>query len=378
MTNDTKRVYYPQLTWLRGIAALLVIISHTVRTTELPYSNSDSSAHVWIFNALDLGSMAVTLFFALSGATLYINHRNDNIKRDTVTFLLKRVFRIYPAFIVSLAAYLVMNPIFLSLYGEAKGNWMDLITVHYSIMDVLKHLFLFYDLTGNPFIINGAYWSLPVEFRYYLIFPIALVLLKKTGWFSVIALSFIMASTLELTQLKPSIPHFFILAPSFFGGMLAAYFIEKKKYQILHQSPYIIICLFAVASFAWLERNALPNMMILNKNYNWNIFTSVAIVYFSFMIDIDKVRSPLRRILTFVGNISYSMYLLHQLVLTGVFLVCIRLGITGNYKLLFIFPITVLLVLPLSWLSYKYVEIPGVNFYKRISSGKIASSRFDT
>lgn len=381
MSNKEKN-YLPQLTWLRGIAALLVIVSHCVRTTESPYSTIDSPSDIILFNSLDLGSFAVTLFFCLSGATLYLNHKNDKTLADTTSFIVKRIFRIYPAFIFAILAYVLLGNIYVEWYGEPRGIWIDSIALPYSSVDVFTHLFLLYDLIGNPYIINGAFWSLPVEFRYYLLFPVALFLMRRSGPSSVIALAMILACSVYFMPWKPSMPHFFLLAPSFFGGMLAAYLYEKNgtplKYSLL-----IIIISLVLASLVWMFRDDLPNQYKALRYYNFNIMLCIIIVYFSLRINVVNYNMKIRSALGFLGNVSYSLYLLHQLVLTFVFIMCMKIGITGDAKILFIFPITVTVSLLLAWASYKFIEKPGVRLgryiierYKIIKNGKALKQDF--
>ncbi|EHT2487465.1 acyltransferase [Escherichia coli] len=374
MSNKEKN-YLPQLTWLRGIAALLVIVSHCVRTTESPYSSIDSPSDIILFNALDLGSFAVTLFFCLSGATLYLNHKNDKTLADTASFIVKRIFRIYPAFIFAILAYVLLGNIYVEWYGEPKGIWIDSISLPYSSVDVFTHLFLLYDLIGNPYIINGAFWSLPVEFRYYLLFPVALFLMRKSGPSSVIALALFLACSVYFMPWKPSMPHFFLLAPSFFGGMLAAYLYERNG-KPLKYSLLIIILSLILASLVWMFRDDLPNQYKALRYYNFNILLCIIIVYSSLRINVINYNAKIRNALGFLGNVSYSLYLLHQLVLTFVFIVCMKVGITGDAKILFIFPITVAVSLLFAWASYKFIEKPGVRLgryiierYKIIKNG---------
>ncbi|SAC66349.1 acyltransferase 3 [Enterobacter cloacae] len=363
--SHSEKNYLPQLTWLRGIAALLVIVSHCVRTTESPYSSIDSPSDIILFNSLDLGSFAVTLFFCLSGATLYLNHKNDRTLSDTASFIVKRIFRIYPAFIFAIFAYVLLGNIYIGWYGEPKGIWIDNIALPYSFVDVFMHLFLLYDLIGNPYIINGAFWSLPVEFRYYLLFPLALFLMRKSGAWPVIVLSMILACSVYFMPWKPSMPHFFLLAPSFFGGMLAAYFYEKKG-SPLKFGPFIILFSFGLASLVWEFREDLPNQYKVLRYYNINILLCISIVYFSLRTNVINYNENTKMTLGFLGNVSYSLYLLHQLVLTFVFILCMRLGITGDAKIIFIFPITVAIALLLAWASYRYIEKPGVKLGRYI------------
>lgn len=381
MSNKEKN-YLPQLTWLRGIAALLVIVSHCVRTTETPYSSIDSPSDIILFNSLDLGSFAVTLFFCLSVATLYLNHKNDKTLADTASFIVKRIFRIYPAFIFAILAYVLLGNIYVEWYGEPKGIWIDSIALPYSSVDVFTHLFILYDLIGNPYIINGAFWSLPVEFRYYLLFPVALFLMRKSGPTSVMALALLLACSVYFMPWKPSMPHFFLLAPSFFGGMLAAYIYERNG-KPLKYSLLIISIGLVLASLVWVFRDDLPNQYKALRYYNFNILLCIIIVYFSLRTNVINYNMKIRSALGFLGNVSYSLYLLHQLVLTFVFIMCMKIGITGDAKILFIFPITVAVSLLFAWASYKFIEKPGVRLgryiierYKIIKTGKALKQDF--
>ncbi|MEG2041732.1 MAG: acyltransferase, partial [Hafnia sp.] len=170
--------YIPQLTWLRGIAAILVVFSHIMRASENPYSAADIAADVSSFRFIDLGGFAVTLFFALSGATLYISHAHEEITKNIAPFLLKRILRVYPAYLLSMVVYITSAPLIKLLYGPPTNTWTDAAIAEYNWTDIWQHLIFIHDLIGKPFAINPPYWSLPVEFRYYLLFPIALIAIR--------------------------------------------------------------------------------------------------------------------------------------------------------------------------------------------------------
>jgi len=74
--SSTSINYIEQLTWLRGFAAFLVIVSHTLRATEVEYLKGDEASSNILMTLLDLGSFGVVLFFVLSGCTLYISLLN--------------------------------------------------------------------------------------------------------------------------------------------------------------------------------------------------------------------------------------------------------------------------------------------------------------
>ncbi|CAH1087199.1 acyltransferase family protein [Candidatus Nitrotoga sp. 1052] len=107
-----------QLTWLRGIAAFLVIVSHSIRATEIKYSSLDEPSYFLPLGLLDLGSYAVALFFVLSGCTLWISNGKMSGLRDIRHYYLKRTFRIWPTFnlFVGISVLLIVN---LGLWGES-------------------------------------------------------------------------------------------------------------------------------------------------------------------------------------------------------------------------------------------------------------------
>lgn len=105
--------YLDILTWLRAIAAFFVVVSHSLRTAEVSYFPGDSEVFFLPLNIVDLGTFGVTLFFALSGCTLYISN-SDKIEsfKSLPSFYIKRFFRIWPIFFVSLLVYILFIEFF--------------------------------------------------------------------------------------------------------------------------------------------------------------------------------------------------------------------------------------------------------------------------
>lgn len=91
------------LTWLRAIAAMLVIVTHVKSATYVAYSTNDEPSYSFAISLLDLGAFAVYLFFALSGCTLFIsNSQNLKSLSSFGDFFIKRFMRIWPLFAISL------------------------------------------------------------------------------------------------------------------------------------------------------------------------------------------------------------------------------------------------------------------------------------
>jgi len=235
MGTNTKKPdgnYIDQLTWLRGFAAFLVIVSHTISATEVKYHSDDEVSSFLFMSLFDMGNFGVVLFFVLSGCTLYISHSDNISHKGIVTFYAKRFFRIWPAFVVSLAVYMCFRFVFAAWYVEPQGLWIEKqFLFQYSIHDVFSYLTLTFNLTGPSGIFNNVYWSLAVEFQYYIIFPVIVASLKF-GVFGPVSLGLALYLLPELGFHYFDNHTVFTLAFSFCGGVLVGYICKKSLFRI--------------------------------------------------------------------------------------------------------------------------------------------------
>jgi peptidoglycan/LPS O-acetylase OafA/YrhL len=124
----------------------------------------------WISALFSAGRTGVTLFFVLSGFLLFLPYTQailfeKNWPQPKIYYL-RRILRIFPGYFFSLFI-LVM---FTQSYYIQPHNWKQLLPFLTFTMG--------YNNSGS---INGPYWTLAVEFQYYLILPlIALAILGLT------------------------------------------------------------------------------------------------------------------------------------------------------------------------------------------------------
>jgi len=105
---------YETLDWLRGLMALSIMIYHLV---AWKITGSDASSILGIF-----GIYGVSIFFVLSGLSMAIVYHNY-IKDPTtsLTFFLRRIFRIWPLLWVCVAT--------VSAIGLIGGAQMDILKI---------------------------------------------------------------------------------------------------------------------------------------------------------------------------------------------------------------------------------------------------------
>jgi len=366
--RDTK--YIDQLTWLRGIAAFFVIVSHTFRATEVQYTGQDQASHFLPLNILDLGSFGVVLFFVLSGATLYLSNAHKVRGIGVTRFYIKRVFRIWPAFAIALLCYMAFMPIFAHYYVSPTGHWVEKqFLTPYSFSDVASYLSLTFNITGPRSLFNNAFWSLPVEFQYYLVFPLIVLSLRYLS----LAGPFLFGIALYLLP-RFGIIHFenddvFLLALSFCGGVIIAHLYRTTTFRLQGMPALVILgaCILGASaiSHSYIQ---LPDLPMVSNKWNWYIGLGIVAVFASLFTQ-ARFHGAVEKFLGHYGKISYSTYLYHNLFVGLSVLILIHSGIaSGPARLAFTFLFTLVGSYVVASASFKYVEAPFMKIGRRFSA----------
>ena len=365
-----KRDYLNQLTWIRGIAALLVVISHVVRATEVTYTTTDETQSFWFLSLFDLGSFGVLLFFALSGCTLYISTGGSIGKAHIHKFYLKRFFRIWPAFAISLLAYISFSFVFQEFYNNPQGLWIEKqFIAAYTLYDFASYISMTFNFTGEIGLFNNAYWSLPVEFQYYLLLPLLLVALRATGILGPAVIGAALYFLPSIFQLKGIDSQVFVLAYSFCGGVVIGH-IHKHwgtYNKIENLNPIYLLLSFLLVTLVSNNYLPLPDLPFISNK--WNFFSIMALVITAISIR-SRLSLPayLEQFLGHYGTISYSTYLYHNLCIGVAVLLLINYGINSPIeRLAFTLSFTLITTYMLALASYNWVEKPFVQIGRRLA-----------
>lgn len=331
MGKSAKRKHYPVLDGLRGLGFLIVLVAHV------------GQAYRSYFIA---GKVGVGLFFVLSAflLTSFFLQKLSSMTRvkDWVHYIMRRIVRLYPMYIVVLCAEL-----FLGKYSPSM---------------VVSHLFL---LDGRQ-----HYWTIPVEFQFYALMPVVafgvVSLLKKDRVQTLIAVVvglvlyglFFESLTGQLIRPLASQMNVLFYGPTFLMGVLLA---------VLHNQPFkvssnVIRVLMYASLIVTLVSFPYSYKMFTQAKFGiglfW-IFTLYGISWAIIMYGLLHSKSFLRTLLEhqwmrYLGTISYSAYLTHIMVLRfvkGIFPGSTIMGLV----------VTSVVTIVLSAATYRYIERPALS-----------------
>ena len=364
---------------LRGIAALMVAAAHTLMVPFQTHGVQAQVAHVLSF--LGNGRAAVTLFFVLSGFVLglAIRRTEGNFVREYFRFALRRVFRIWPAFLTVTLLILAWLCFGKELF-PAISQWLDRTTSHRAWMlngtapiqwpVVLKNVFLL------DYSMNQVTWTLKAEIGCSLLLPF---LHWAVRGFSRRGKGLVLLGLMAVACLgKWSLLLGFVRAEALFDGSILKYvFLFYMGYLLPEAGP---VCLeklrtrrgmnalvLVVAAAMFLLPQSQEDLRIVQGIGAWIILASI--LYGAQFRCFRALDHPLA---IFYGKISYSFYLWHDVVLVIVARFIIHsLPETSwhGQRLLFVLVLwmtSVALATGLARLFYSFVEQPFIRLSRNI------------
>jgi peptidoglycan/LPS O-acetylase OafA/YrhL len=276
---------------LRGLAALAVCLFHIGGSVAPKISTSQTAA------AVAWGSHGVDIFFVISGFVIpYVMLRGGYRWPDAPRFLARRFLRVAPpAFILLLLTITQFWFIDRFVVGD---HWFGALTAR----QLLANFTFLVPFMGEAWI-NGVFWTLAVEFQYYIALALLFPLIVRS-YGAALACAMLL---LGMSSLTPGVTDFFDVVGCFIlGGIVLAY-----KEQALSVRSTVALLLATTAVIA------------LKQDLYAALFGAAAAGTLA-AVTIDN------RLLNFRGKISYSLYLTHILVAsTGEFFL-LKLVRPGN------------------------------------------------
>lgn len=350
---DGKR--FTEIDGLRGVAAMLVVLTHLGESlTKLPVpSYVSGAANIWFYDLFSPGRVGVVAFFCISGFVIPYSFGGKN---PAISFPINRFFRIFPSFWLAVCL--------------AAITFLALGTKSITPAQFVVNLTLLHRVIGVPYILTVD-WTLLVEILFY-ISCYALFLTKSIHSFSthlaamVVLLVIAIAGGIwrwhhPMSSLPIGIPTY--LAAMHFGSL--------TRMRLTGYGP-IAMKLYPVALFLLVSGACAANTLAYHHTKTESIGMVAANLGYlaGLALFIACVYAKLFAGGTFqlLGKVSYSIYLLHTIVLA----VIVRLWPlfpSWTVALLVLAPIYFAVVVLGSILAQRYVEQPSVALGRRIVKG---------
>jgi peptidoglycan/LPS O-acetylase OafA/YrhL len=397
---------------VRAIACLSVVIFHTHIATE--HLNLWQRADQPLLSAIFWsGASGVTLFFVLSGFLLFIPYVKallfENPWPDTRLFYLRRILRIIPGYYFSLfLLVLLSSPNYLQ-----PQNWKHLLLFLFFFMDSFH---------STNRLINGPYWTLAIEWQFYLLLPLIALGMRclarnvtarpERRFWVVFAGLMAMIVWGEGTGL---LGHYFMFHPTvtFLVSrpvlniiLVFTYGLDGKYLEDFAVGMLLVLCYTYISHSdsrekytRWIQKlspwllgiGILGLLFMAMRNYTdvslwvWSIFPRLfqalgwinplgfSVAYSCCILVILFDTGALKRFfewapLRWIGLISYSLYLWHQPILdafehaVGPSLVGLNHNVAGSLVYLWEF----LVAFPFAFLVYVQIEKPAMRLSDRL------------
>lgn len=335
---------------MRGLAALSVVLYHYMARWAEPAHSTTLYPHGNLSGALpglvDYGRFGVFLFFMISGFVIMMTLERCSGLAD---FTLRRILRLWPAMVV--CATLSSAVINRSGIGEYYG--MDLWTVDF--LEYVSSVFFFppdltYKYLGMPMRghwVEGVYWTLWCEVRFYLLAVIAYFLASRGFFLWLWLLAQCIATVITVLDLS-------LFGKLFFPGLILQpttlpwFTLGICGYQFWQRRIGLPV---------WLLLGAALVSLLVEQGGEWRKMILCAIVWGVFLLFL--LRSPLLAPLRWwpfltLGMISYPLYLFHEMPGMAGFMVAERLDLPALPSMLMM----ILVVIIVAFCVHRLIEVP--------------------
>lgn len=286
------------LDYLRGLAALGIMVFHFGMWRFGFFKAGDFLGKVGIYG--------VSVFYVLSGLTLFHVYY-DKIGKPSgaglTDFFIKRLFRIFPL--------LWLLSIITLLIGGTDETSLQTIVLNFTGLFGLVH--------WDKYVCYGA-WSIGNELVFYLFFPVLIFLSKQSkislfmfvaallaiyAWFAFVYTGNKTIFEFWVSYINP-LNQVFLFAGGFCIGLLT-------RNITLPRAVGISLAAFSFAAFICYPVG--DETIFLISGWNRMAFTAMCFVLgFSFYKTDFALPRPIARAFHILGEISYSLYLVHPIV----------------------------------------------------------------
>lgn len=337
---------------LRGLAALSVMLFHFRWNINAVQPAVGDKLFGW-------GAVGVDLFFLISGFVITLSaSKTPTGIYGAMSFLKKRAIRILPAYYFwLLVTFLLCGAMSIFHYADKKEN---LISALFFVPIYPDHAPFFVDDSGN----YGIRWTLNYELYFYLILGAMITFKARWLWVGLYFLSTLVllpiiltgSLTLDVTGYVTKSaalglvlnPMIYLFLVGVLIGLTHSYLAKiPSKVMTFFAGFTLVTCVYFFSGGEFIGHG-------LNSS-GWIL----ALLMLFVILSENTIGKFIPRSLIRLGDISYSLYLIHTLVNNGLVGRFQNLGLQPGWVM---FALSIAISLMLAVISWRYIELP---FLKR-------------
>ncbi len=324
----------PILDNLRALAAWSVCFYHFICTTTGLISKDS-----WLYKTFYFGQFGVHLFFIISGMVIpWSLYKNRYHIKNIFSFLLKRLIRLEPPYLFSII--LVVAVLLLRKYSPSYDGIDREITAR----QVFLHLGYMVPFFDNVSWLNNVYWTLAIEFQYYLAVGIIYFLFISP-------MVFVRVAGYLLLMVAPFVPCSADFLPFWLPLFGIGIVLFLYKAQLIREAELCLV-LICFVMHLWFFNSPVASVIAAAACF---------VILFLFAYT--------NRFLSFLGKFSYSVYLIHP-VLGATFVNVFSHNVSGAFAKCMLVLGGVLITAVGSYLMYLIIEKPSKKLSSKLSYKK--------
>ena len=368
---------------IRGVAAFGVFLHHFCLAFYTAYFNFYvSSAHLpgnlelWygksVFSVITNGNFFVCIFFVLSGFVLSQKYFSTQSLEDIISGAQRRFFRLYipVAFTITISCLLVITHLYYNRAASVVAHsewWFGPFITYPDCIAAYKDCMLYRTMFFGDSTFDTTLWTMSIEFFGSLLVFAYLALTH--GIRNRVAALLIMLVYCYLTDS--------VFICGFVLGISLNYIIvhqgKLNKYLVMLGAPALFLFSLFLGSFPSTgDRSGTIFEHMGHSLYDytgWFHIIGGYLLVLSFTLSIRMQKIISMRLFRFLGYISFSLYLLHPLVMSSigsyVFLKMYK-GLGYNHTVVLVFGICTAVTVAASWLMARYIDNPGTKFARYV------------
>jgi peptidoglycan/LPS O-acetylase OafA/YrhL len=349
-----------ELDGLRGCAALAVVVYHWLLV--IPANMGLAAAKPfgsfnWFYatplSALFAGPLMVLLFFVLSGMVLTLG-RLEGRAQPYRRYVLRRLLRLYPAAWTAMAASLLVLALLPANPRPGLSLWVNS-QLSQPLPDAWHAVGLV--LPFNSLKLDAPLWSLQQEIRLSLLLPLLVLFVREVRWPALLAVS---VSLFMIGTASTPVVDSWAWMPATAGCFLLGALLARHRHALNDLWGRIPRGLRWALAIAVLFAFWLPTRFVEGP------VDIVAVLGSAVLIVIAQGTTTARalraRVPAWLGKISYSLYLIHVVVIHLAAAICPR-----GVPLIWFAPAGIALSLLLASTMQRYVEAPALSWSRSAS-----------